>query len=52
MGRGSNGYGLSTYTNGINTYKGSYSQFRVYNRALSASEILQNFNAQKARYGL
>ena len=52
MGRGTNGYGLSTYSNGGNPYKGSYSQFRVYNRALSASEILYNYNAQKARYGL
>jgi hypothetical protein len=25
---------------------------RIYNRALSASEILQNFNAQKSRFGL
>lgn len=25
---------------------------RVYNRALSATEVLQNFNAQKARFGL
>jgi len=25
---------------------------RLYNRALTASEILQNFNAQKSRYGL
>jgi hypothetical protein len=27
-------------------------QFRVYNRALSASEIVQNYNATKRRYGL
>lgn len=27
-------------------------QFRVYNRALTASEILQNYNATKKRYGL
>jgi hypothetical protein len=27
-------------------------QFRVYNRALSAAEILQNYNATKKRYGL
>jgi len=51
MGRGSNGYGLSTYTNGSNPYKGSYSQFRVYNRALSAEEIASNYNAIKRRYG-
>ena len=27
-------------------------QFRVYNRALTVSEILQNYNASKKRYGL
>jgi len=52
MGRGSNGYGLGTYSGGANPYKGSFSQFRVYNRALSAQEVLQNFNVQKTRYGL
>lgn len=52
MGRGSNGYGLSTYSGGSAPYKGSFSQFRVYNRALSAAEVLQNFNANKTRYGL
>lgn len=52
MGRGSNGYGLGTYSGGGAPYKGSFSQFRVYNRALSAQEVLQNFNVQKTRYGL
>jgi hypothetical protein len=27
-------------------------QFRTYNRALTAQEVLQNFNASKKRYGL
>jgi hypothetical protein len=27
-------------------------QFKIYNRALSASEIVQNYNATKRRYGL
>lgn len=31
---------------------GNISQIQIYNRALSASEILQNFNATKTRYGL
>jgi hypothetical protein len=31
---------------------GSFSNFQFYNRALSASEILQNYNAQKSRFGL
>jgi hypothetical protein len=26
--------------------------FRIYNRALTASEVLQNYNAQKSRFGL
>jgi hypothetical protein len=29
-----------------------YGSFKSYNRALSASEVLQNFNAQKSRFGL
>lgn len=33
-------------------YKGFASIVNVYNRALSAAEITQNFNAQKARFGL
>jgi hypothetical protein len=31
---------------------GRISQISVYNRALSAQEILQNYNAQKSRFGL
>jgi hypothetical protein len=34
------------------SYKGHIYMLRVYNRALSDSEILQNFNAQKGRFGL
>jgi hypothetical protein len=33
-------------------HNGKISNFLVYNRALSASEILQNYNAQKSRFGL
>jgi hypothetical protein len=32
--------------------KGSVANVQIYNRTLSASEILQNYNAQKSRYGL
>ena len=35
-----------------NTTNGNISQVSVYNRALSATEVLQNFNALKSRYGL
>ena len=40
------GRGDSRYTNG------NIASVRVYNRALSSSEILQNYNAQKSRFGL
>ena len=33
-------------------YNGNIYFTRIYNRALNASEILQNYNATKARYGL
>ena len=33
-------------------FTGNISQFSIYNRALSAQEIRQNFNATKKRYGL
>jgi hypothetical protein len=33
-------------------YKGNLATTQIYNRALSASEITQNYNAQKSRYGL
>ena len=33
-------------------YNGSLSICRVYNRVLTAAEILQNFNAQRGRYGI
>ena len=31
---------------------GNVGAVRLYNRALSAAEILQNYNAQKSRFGL
>jgi len=33
-------------------YQGNIGNFYIYNRALTASEILQNYNAQKGRFGL
>ncbi len=55
-----------SYTNSINfwignyasapsaglTFKGSISNSLVYNRALSATEVRQNYNATRARFGL
>ena len=37
---------------GANYTNGSYGNVFVYSRALSASEVLQNYNAQKGRFGL
>ena len=37
--------------NGIYPFKGSISNLRIYKRVLTDSEILQNYNALKARFG-
>jgi len=38
---------------GVNRYfTGRGAQYKIYNRALTDSEVLQNFNAQRARYGI
>jgi hypothetical protein len=34
------------------TYKGSWYNYLLYNRALSVTEILQNYNTTKSRFGL
>ena len=33
-------------------FGGRYGIFRIYNRALTANELLQNFNANRSRYGI
>jgi hypothetical protein len=33
-------------------WNGSIANFQIYNQALTASEVLQNYNAQKSRFGL
>ncbi len=38
--------------NGSDAFNGSVSNVQLYNRALSLSEVLQNYNAQKSRFGL
>jgi hypothetical protein len=35
-----------------NFYNGAVSTACIYNRALSAAEVLQNYNAQKTKFGL
>jgi Concanavalin A-like lectin/glucanases superfamily len=62
MGGGStpNTSGTSIYDRGTNyvgtlygwKFYGRRGSFRIYNRVLSSTEILQNYNAQKGRYGL
>jgi hypothetical protein len=42
-------YSILNYGYGLN---GNISQVSIYNRALSASEVKQNYNATKSRYGL
>jgi hypothetical protein len=37
---------------GGSQFNGSIGTFRIYNRALSATEITQNFNALRGRYGI
>ena len=49
------GIGAGMYLDGSpdpEVWSGNISQASIYNRALSQSEILQNYNAQKGRYGL
>ena len=45
---------LGSYANsgGFEPFGGQYSNVRIYNRALSASEISQNFNTYRRRYGI
>ena len=44
-------YGGNSGSNGY-FYNGALSICRVYNRVLSAAEVLQNFNAARGRYGI
>jgi hypothetical protein len=49
--------GQSTYVAGCNAgldlpSNGKFGKIAIYNRALSASEVLQNFNADRSRYGV
>ena len=45
--------GTYHYNNAKSRYwDGDIDIVKIYNRALTATEILQNFNAHKSRYGL
>jgi hypothetical protein len=43
---------LGSYNNGNTPWLGNMAIARVYNRALTSTEILQNYNATKGRFGL
>ena len=48
-----NGCKIGQTFNNVNQYgSNTTSIFQIYNRALSTSEVLQNYNAQKGRFGL
>ena len=44
--------GNSTYNNGHIPLAGEIPIVRIYNKGLSATEVLQNYNAQRTRFGL
>ena len=44
--------GFYPYNSGGFYYDGQISQVSIYNKALTASEVQQNFNALKGRYGI
>ena len=41
---------IGSSSGGSEFFKGNYSIFKMYNRRLSADEILQNYNATKSRF--
>ena len=49
---GSYSVNIGRNTNGNYPFNGNIAKVSVYNRALSASEIQQNFNATRSRYGI
>ena len=50
---GNQNYSVGNYNSATDgAYPGQIASHQVYNRVLTASEILQNYNAQKSRFGL
>jgi len=43
---------LGEWGGGGRNWNGRYGNFMAYNRALAASEVLQNYNVQRSRFGL
>ena len=48
----SSSFTVGGFSNYQELFQGRIANVSVYNRALSATEVLQNYNAQKARFGL
>ena len=46
------GNGVTNPTTGNEIWSGNIAQASIYNRALSAAEVSQNFNALRSRYGI
>ena len=53
-GTGNGNYGMGIYDGcrAVNYWLGNLSNILLYNRSLSSSEVLQNYNATKGRFGL
>ena len=47
-----NNVNIGRWQNGGRQYNGNIAQVSIYNRALTAQEVLQNFNATRSRYGI
>jgi hypothetical protein len=47
----SGGFFIASYTSGFN-FPGRIASVKVYNKALSSTEVTQNFNAQRRRFGI
>jgi hypothetical protein len=43
---------IGTYRTNSNYFPGNIASVKIYNRALTAAEVQQNFNAKKSRFGL
>ena len=43
---------IGVNTNGSSYFDGKYGEIRIYNRALTATEVSQNFNATRSKYGV
>jgi hypothetical protein len=43
---------LGGWGGGGRNFNGKYGSFMFYTKALSSTEVLQNYNAQKSRFGL